>query len=516
MTENSMTYNGVDLSGLLKVLEVKSDIGNERSIKTEKLSRIGTIATAVEVGAKEIEVKVSLASFDVANIRFVDTTEPADAERGNINELKERIAGIFDATEPKKLTLGKYPNRYFNALVKGDMELEGITDWYDETTIKFYIPDGVAHSTTYKRVVDYEESQGKMVFAIDNKGTADAYPIITFKANDENGYYGLVSDRFAFEAGSIEEADIVPYKHSEILWDYVSDNGIIKGLADGQKNVAILNDNSQNLNGTLAIQSAWGRPHLFLANRGSGPLGNHAGSVTWEIPADSVGEKGALHEYIWWRQIFWVNPANQYGFIKISFTGENGEFLYGVEPIKRGNGLNTEYNFMASNGIGGYRLVKQWTFWPTHNPSENPFNKDSGQSDILRRDDEVQLFWNGSYQKFTVPEIKGKKSIKVHVAMGAFGDKPLPTHMYLDSIVYRKDFVNGTKDIPNRYAAGSTLVINSENDSLILNNIPDLDQVVDGSLWPVIPPGKSEIELLQSSWAKKKPTVSIEFEERWL
>lgn len=516
MTENSMTYNGVDLSGLLKVLKVKSDIGNERTIKTEKLSRIGTIATAVEVGAKEIEVKVSLASFDFANIQFVDTTEPASAERGNINELKERIAGIFDATEPKKLTLGKYPNRYFNALVKGDMELNGITDWYDETTIKFYIPDGVAHSTTYKRVVDYEEKQGKMVFAIDNKGTADAYPVITFKANDENGYYGLVSERFAFEAGSIEEADIVPYKHSEILWDYVSDNGIVKGLADGQKNVAILNDNSQNLNGTLALQSAWGRPHLFLANRGSGPLGNHAGSITWDIPADSVGERGALHEYIWWRQIFWVNPANQYGFIKISFTGENGEFLYGVETIKRGNGLNTEYNFLAANGNGGYKLVKQWTFWATHNPGSNPFSKDGGQSDIQRRDDEVQLFWRGTYPKFTIPEIKGKKSVKVNVAFGAFGDKPLPTHMYLDSIVYRKDFVNGTKDIPNRYAAGSTLVINSENDSVFLNNLPDLDQVVDGSLWPVIPPGKSEIEILQSDWAKKKPSVTIEFEERWL
>nr|DAY27855.1 MAG TPA: distal tail protein [Caudoviricetes sp.] len=516
MTENSMTYNGVDLSGLLKVLEVKSNIGNERSIKTEKLSRIGTIATAVEVGAKEIEVKVSLASFDVANIRFVDTTEPADAERGNINELKERIAGIFDATEPKKLTLGKYPNRYFNALVKGDMELEGITDWYDETTIKFYIPDGVAHSTTYKRVVDYEEKQGKMVFAIDNKGTADAYPIITFKANDENGYYGLVSERFAFEAGSIEEADIVPYKHSEILWDYVTGEGIIKGLADGQKNVAILNDNAQNLNGTLALQSAWGRPHLFLANRGSGPLGNHAGSLTWDIPADSVGERGAINEYLWWRQVFWVNPANQYGFIKISFTGENGEFLYGVETIKRGNGLNTEYNFLAANGNGGYRLVKQWTFWPTHNQGENPFTKDTGWCDLIRRNDKVQVHWYGTHPEFTIPEIAGKKSVKVHVAIGAFGDKPIPTHMYLDSIVYRKDFVNGTKDVPNRYAAGSTLVINGENDSLILNNIPDLDQVVDGSLWPVIPPGKSEIEILQSSWAKKKPSVTIEFEERWL
>lgn len=499
MTEE-MTFNGVGMSRFFRVREVVRAIGNDRNISQVDTPLIGTNIQKVSFGAKKITVSFTM----------------LESTANEIEALKHELAGVLHVKEPARLTFEDEPDKYYMAIPTGDVSIGNINRVCQKGEITFLVPDGIAHSTTYKRVVDYEERQGKMVFAIDNKGTADAYPIITFKANDENGYYGLVSERFAFEAGSIEEADIVPYKHSEILWDYVTGEGIIKGLADGQKNVAILNDNSQNLNGTLAIQSAWGRPHLFLANRGGGPLGNHAGSVTWEIPADSVGEKGALHEYIWWRQIFWVNPANQYGFIKISFTGENGEFLYGVETIKRGNGLNTEYNFLAANGSGSYKLVKQWTFWPTHNPSENPFNKDSGQSDILRRDDEVQLFWNGSYQKFTVPEIKGKKSIKVHVAMGAFGDKPLPTHMYLDSIVYRKDFVNGTKDIPNRYAAGSTLIINSENDSVFLNNLPNLDQVVDGSLWPVIPPGKSEIEILQSSWAKKKPTVSIEFEERWL
>lgn len=499
MTEE-MTFNGVGMSRFFRVREVVRAIGNDRNISQVDAPLIGTNIQKVSFGAKKITVSFTM----------------LEKTATEIEALKHELAGVLHVKEPARLTFEDEPDKYYMAIPTGDVSIGNINRVCQKGEITFLVPDGVAHSTTYKRVVDYEEKQGKMVFAIDNKGTADAYPIITFKANDENGYYGLVSERFAFEAGSIEEADIVPYKHSEILWDYVTGEGIIKGLADGQKNVAILNDNSQNLNGTLAIQSAWGRPHLFLANPGSGPLGNHAGSVTWEIPADSVGEKGALHEYIWWRQIFWVNPANQYGFIKISFTGENGEFLYGVETIKRGNGLNTEYNFLAANGSGSYKLVKQWTFWPTHNPSENPFNKDSGQSDILRRDDEVQLFWNGSYQKFTVPEIKGKKSIKVHVAMGAFGDKPIPTRMYLDSIVYRKDFVNGTKDIPNRYAAGSTLIINSENDSVFLNNLPNLDQVVDGSLWPVIPPGKSEIEILQSSWAKKKPTVSIEFEERWL
>lgn len=499
MTEE-MTFNGVGMSRFFRVREVVRAIGNDRNISQVDAPLIGTNIQKVSFGAKKITVSFTMLEKTAAEIEA----------------LKHELAGVLHVKEPARLTFEDEPDKYYMAIPTGDVSIGNINRVCQKGEITFLVPDGVAHSVTYKRVVDYEERQGKMVFAIDNKGTADAYPIITFKANDENGYYGLVSERFAFEAGSIEEADIVPYKHSEILWDYVTGEGIIKGLADGQKNVAILNDNSQNLNGTLAIQSAWGRPHLFLANPGSGPLGNHAGSLTWDIPADSVGEKGALHEYIWWRQIFWVNPANQYGFIKISFTGENGEFLYGVETIKRGNGLNTEYNFLAANGSGSYKLVKQWTFWPTHNPSENPFNKDSGQSDILRRDDEVQLFWNGSYQKFTVPEIKGKKSIKVHVAMGAFGDKPIPTRMYLDSIVYRKDFVNGTKDIPNRYAAGSTLIINSENDSVFLNNLPNLDQVVDGSLWPVIPPGKSEIEILQSSWAKKKPTVSIEFEERWL
>lgn len=499
MTEE-MTYNGVGMSRFFRVREVVRAIGNDRNISQVDAPLIGTNIQKVSFGAKKITVSFTMLEKTAAEIEA----------------LKHELAGVLHVKEPARLTFEDEPDKYYMAIPTGDVSIGNINRICQKGEITFLVPDGVAHSVTYKRVVDYEERQGKMVFAIDNKGTADAYPIITFKANDENGYYGLVSDRFAFEAGSIEEADIVPYKHSEILWDYVTGEGIIKGLAEGQKNVAILNDNSQNLNGTLAIQSAWGRPHLFLANPGSGPLGNHAGSLTWDIPADSVGEKGALHEYIWWRQIFWVNPANQYGFIKISFTGENGEFLYGVETIKRGNGLNTEYNFLSANGSGSYKLVKQWTFWPTHNPSENPFNKDSGQSDILRRDDEVQLFWNGSYQKFTVPEIKGKKSIKVHVAMGAFGDKPIPTRMYLDSIVYRKDFVNGTKDIPNRYAAGSTLIINSENDSVFLNNLPNLDQVVDGSLWPVIPPGKSEIEILQSSWAKKKPAVSIEFEERWL
>ena len=351
-----------------------------------------------------------------------------------------------------------------------------------------------------------------MVFAIDNKGTADAYPIITFKANDENGYYGLVNDRFAFEVGNIEEIDGKIVSKSELLYDYKGDK-IRQGFLSGQKNVGITNVPEAG-GGTLELEALWNRHHIKLQTNGVAPA--RSASITWPVPPDSSGNTGALTEYLWWRQIFWAGHSSQYGFIKVTVTDENDKFLYGVETYKRSLGLVTEYNFLGADEHGGYNVLKSWTFNATHLNEHNPFNQDKGWSDITRENDKVTFYWFGNKFSYNIPAIKDRKSAKIHVTLSSVTDRPLVTHMYFDELYYAKTNNNHWEDAPNRYAAGSTLVINSENDSLILNNIPDLDQVVDGSLWPVISPGKSEIEILQSSWAKKKPTVTIEFEERWL
>ncbi|MTW30907.1 phage distal tail protein, partial [Streptococcus pneumoniae] len=115
-----------------------------------------------------------------------------------------------------------------------------------------------------------------------------------------------------------------------------------------------------------------------------------------------------------------------------------------------------------------------------------------------------------------IPEIKDKKSAKIHITLGALRDWPLVSHMYVDEFMYRKDFVTKSRDIPNRYPIGSNVVINSEDDSVYIDGISKVSEVVDGSHWPVIPPGKSQLELYFSRFVKKKPTVTIEFEERWL
>ena len=90
------------------------------------------------------------------------------------------------------------------------------------------------------------------------------------------------------------------------------------------------------------------------------------------------------------------------------------------------------------------------------------------------------------------------------------------SHMYIDEFMYRKDFVTLTRDIPNRYPTGSNIVINSEDDSVYIDGMAKVSEVVDGSQWLEIPPGQSQLELYFSSFIKKLPTVTVNLEERWI
>ena len=355
---DTIIYNNFDLSEVIRIIEVIRPVGNERSVITDDAPNLGVNLQSVKTGSKKIKVK-----FKIQRRTGQD-----------VESIKHTLAKVFNTSKPVKITISDEPDKYYMGLVVGGVDTDNVTRWLQKGEFEILIPDGVAHSATYRRFDNPKIEADKIVFDLENNGTVDAHPIITVKHNAENGYLGFVNTSGALELGNKEEADTEQYKQSEILFDYVSNNGIVKGLAQGQKNAAILNDLSQNLNGTLAIDNTWGRPHIALTNRGSGSRPNNAGSVSWEIPLDSAKERGALNEYIWWRQIFWLGAANQLGFIKIAVSDTEGNFLYGVETIKRSNGLGCEYNFLVSNGKGGYKLIKQWTFYGTHREDQNPFN----------------------------------------------------------------------------------------------------------------------------------------------
>ena len=499
MSVVTMNFNKFDLSELIEIHDIQRDIGNNRSITTSYTASVGVNIQQQTIEAKFIEVKFSIWSKDR-------------------NTLKHKLAGIFNVSSAKKLVFSDEPDKYYLAMPIESISMQETSGRRSTGSMKFIVPDGVAHSSAYKEVSNPTFETGKFVFNINNEGNVDTYPIITIKNNSDNGYVGIVNSKSAFEMGNREEIDAEIVKVSEVLLDYREAN-ILKGFQNGTKEVAVTNDNKERLVGTLSTTSMWGRHHIELSDRGAFEKDrNNAQSLTWTIPADSSGEVGSLNDYMLWRQVFMAAVANQYGFIKVTVSDTDGNFLYGVETYKRYQTLDCEYSFFTTDGKGGYKFIKWWYFTGTGAQvgKLDPFSAEKGWTELKRNDDRVQVFFDGSHYDYLVPELKGKKSAKIHITLGALRDWPLISHMYIDEFMYRKDFVDNTRDIPNRYPIGSTIIVNNEEDTIMVDGINKFGDRVHGSSWITLPPGKSQLEIYTSSWVKKKPTVSVKFEERWL
>ena len=445
------------------------------------------------------------------------------------NTIAETLGGYLNVDKPKTLIFGDEPNKVWEAIPSGQASLTVDKNTAPVTaivTVTFDVPKSYGENKAQALVSSDGEtkygsikkvSTGHYKAALKNFGTAETYPDIKLKFNSDNGWVGVVkSSSESYEIGNPNEANTRTAKQSEILFDYVSNNWITNGFAVGAKNQGRFNDDSHSLNGTLAIENNWGRPHIALTNTGGGDKYLRGSSLTWEIPADSNGQKGSLYEYFWWRQILWLGAANQFGFIKISVTDANGVFLYGVETYKHTNGFDCHYNFLAGDGKGGYKVLDRKHFYGTHVSTANPFNEPQGWSDVQRFDDVLQFYWQGSYPKFTVPEIKGKKSAKIHIGIFGIKDWPLITHLYLDSFVYAKHHVEKEEDIPNRFRKGSILEVDMAKGKTYVDNLPALNELTYLSEPFSIGTGETEIDIYTSSWVRTDPTIEITWKERYV
>ena len=500
MSEVTMRFNKTDFRDLIEIHDIQRDIGNNRSISIDYAPRIGVNIQQQNIDAKYIKVDFSIWSKDR-------------------NTLKHKLAGIFNVDGAKKLIFSDESDKYYLAMPIESISMQETSGRRSTGSMKFIVPDGVAHSSAYKNFnsdTNAQSTTDKMIFDLVNNGTVEAFPIIRVKHTAENGYIGVVNNNSAFEVGNREEADTGIVKKSEVLLDFRGDR-LSDAFNRAVKNRAITNDNGETVTGASELTTLWDKKHIRLRDQTiQGRYGNYATGLSWDIPVDTAGEIGSLNDYLFCKQVFQAESATQYGFIKITVSDTSGQFLYGVETFKRSKGQECEFNIFGSDGKGKYNFLKLLNFTGTSDNVSNPFSKDRGQFDIKRNDSTVQVYYNGSYYNFVIPEIKGKKSSKIHVTLGAYHDKPMVSHMYIDELMFRKDFVPMTGDIPNRYPMGSNVVINSEDDTVYIDGIAKAGEVVDGSQWLSIPPGKSKLEMYFSSFIKKKPTVTIEFEERWL
>ncbi|HEO6782186.1 TPA: phage tail family protein, partial [Streptococcus agalactiae] len=381
-----MKFDGIDLSNVIEIHDIKRDVGNTRNVVSSSALKIGEHVQSVHVGAKKISVDFSIWTR-------------------NRNEVKHNLAKVFNRTTPRKLFFSDEPDKYYMAIVVDDIPMVEDVIKRSIGTITFLIPDGVAHSTTYKKFLDYTQDGNKLIFKLQNEGNTNALPIIKIKHNSENGYIGIANETGAFALGSSEEEDGTIVHRNEVLFDY--SKAIAKAL-EGAPNVAKLNHMPPSFDTELKrmridniLGSGKGGEYVVIGNRGTTPgYTEHVGTRTFIINPDSNGEY-TLNEHLWWQQIFIATAQDQKGFLKLCVTGiddeGNDEFLYGIETYKRKNGFEAEYNFFALDDDGvGWRFYKQFEFQADRN-YHNPFSMDRSRAvEIFREEDKFRIYFNGA------------------------------------------------------------------------------------------------------------------------
>lgn len=445
------------------------------------------------------------------------------------NTIAETLGGYLNVDKPKPLIFGDEPNKVWEAIPSGQASLvvdKNTAPITATVTVTFDVPKSYGENKAQALVSSDGEtkygsikkvSTGHYKATLKNFGTAETYPDIKLKFNSDNGWVGIVkSSSESYEIGNPNEADYHDFKHSEVPLIFRTPDEVRQGFASGAKNVGHFNDDGNDLKGELEVIDVFNRPNIALKNRGETSKYIQGSSISWDIPSDSNGERGSLYDYLWWRQIFWLGLPSQCGFIKLSVTDANGMFLYGVETKKVANGLGCEYNFFATDGKGGYVILDSKHFLGTHLDEHNPFNSTRGWSDITRSDDEITFYWWGSYQKFKVPALKGKKSHKIHVLLAAVRQMPLVTHMYLDQIYYQKNFVSNIQDIPNKFGKGSALEVDMTRGKTFINDLPASNELTYLSEPFSIGTGETEIDIYTSSWSRTDPIIEIAWKERYV
>lgn len=425
----------------------------------------------------------------------------------------------FCSGDNHKLRFADEPNaHYTGTLSRIDSPDSGRLSVVGE--IEFYCADPYLESDLIT-TVQAQMEEGKLVAHVNNDGSGSVYPVYRIKHKAENGYIGIVHKGGAFEMGNIEEADTTPYEQSETLFNTETD-----GFDAFKPYTGTYPQNPGfNCNGTLKV----GNVHkvdpatedyetLYLDAPGTSSSGIFGGCRRLELPADSEGEVGAKNFYLWFQPQFMTGALGQTGLIQVVLADENNEFIAGFGITKTDATGNTAqavfWTGKSTEPSGGE--YKKFSFQPTIYFEHNPF-RHHGYEDILKEGSRIRFFFWGAYYTVDIPAIREKKVRYVYLFIGQYaGRSNYVTVMNIGKLSGTKHHVEKQRDVPNRYSAGSEVVVDCESDSITVRGLPRNEEMVTESAFYPLPPGETDIEFYTSSWCKELPEVTVEYRKRWL
>ncbi|MBS5089178.1 MAG: phage tail family protein [Streptococcus lutetiensis] len=423
---------------------------------------------------------------------------------GSVEDYNQ-LQRILKVKEPKELRFSSLPNLTFQAIPSGDLDYDKITRNAGKGTINFIIADGLAHSKTAREFEFAKNSDGIWETEIVNDGSEDAYVNYEIKLKKESGFVGIVSEYGAMQFGKVDEAD--GYTARKNVTVLSNQKGDFANWTDGTINY----ENTRKIITTQmsADTSFGGRlgllPSSFKTSGTSGAL--QYGAVKEYTLSDPISQW-----YIWARAWFETGLMGQTGAWCLTVLDESNHLIAGMAIEKDDTVGNTaNVRFLMGDGSGGSRTVKTIPFTPSYWIPPNPYGSEgratnSNMFDLVKEKDRVQFFWYGGYYPYYDSRLANVKAKKIQFFVGQYAGRNttdrLVTHHYLNDFSFYQLHVDYWKDVPNRYPSGSTIAIDGEKGQIKVNNQIRLDDEILGTTYFKVPPGKTKVRLLVSSFAE--------------
>ncbi|WP_144211018.1 phage tail family protein, partial [Streptococcus constellatus] len=366
--------------------------------------------------------------------------------------------------------------------------------------------------------------QGVLEAEIINNGSAEISVNYRIKLKHESGYVGIVSQYGAMQFGKIEETDLVEEKKNVLL--AANGKGDFKNWTDGT--IFYENQNKKVVTKMSADSSFGGRLGLLPANFTNTANGAYFGAVK-EL---KLSEQ-AKDWYIWARAWFETGLVSQTGAWCLSVVDSDNHLIAGMAIEKSERARNRALVlFLMGDGAGGSRVVKSIEFTPSVWVKDNPYSSEGRDQnrnmfDLRKQGDKFTYFWYGGYHHYFESRIKDKQAAKVQFFAGQYKGgnstiNQLVTHHYLNDFSFYKLNVPFWRDVPNRYPTGAELFIDAtgevspeEKGRLYVNNLLAPDDEILGTDYFKVPPGKTKVQLLVSSFAEVE-SARAEIEEAWI
>lgn len=423
---------------------------------------------------------------------------------GTFQEYNQLMA-ILNVAEPKELRFSSLPNITFQAIPSGNIDYDRLTRRNGKGTINFIIVDGLAHSKSTRTFEFAKNEQGTLETEIINDGSEEVAVSYEIKLKKESGFIGIVSEYGAMQFGKYDESD--GYMDRKNVTVVSNQAGNFANWTDGTKNYE--NTNKIITTQMTADTSFGGRlgllPNSFTTSGTSGAY--QYGAVKEYTLSNPISQW-----YIWARAWFETGLMGQTGAWCLTVLDESNHLIAGMAIEKDDTVGNTaNVRFLMGDGSGGSRTVKTISFTPSYWLPPNPYgtqgrDKNSNMFDLVKEKDRVQFFWYGGYYPYYDSRLANVKAKKIQFFVGQYAGRNTTdrkvTHHYLNDFTFQELHVDYWKDVPNRYSSGSVINIDGEKGQIKVNNQIRLDDEVLGTTYFKVPPGKTKVQLILSSFAE--------------